>query len=90
MRSGNARKRAAGPRFERHRRRVSELLRAAIAGRRDAPDLERRTDVLSILIAAGRDDEAKAITDDELHDELITLLVAATRRPRARSAGLCS
>jgi cytochrome P450 len=67
---------SAGPRFERRRRLVSALLRAAIAARRHAPDLEERTDVLSTLIAAGRQDEARALSDDELHDELITLLVA--------------
>ena len=67
---------SAGPRFERHRRLVGELVHAAIARRRAAPDLERRTDVLSALIVTGRDDPARAISDAELHDELITLLVA--------------
>ncbi len=67
---------SAGPRFERHRRLVGDLVRRAIARRRAAPDLERRSDVLSTLIATGRDDQARALSDDELHDELITLLVA--------------
>ena len=67
---------SAGPRFERHRRAVTERLRAAIQRRRAAADLDRRADVLSTLIAAGRDDPARAMTDGELHDELITLLVA--------------
>ena len=67
---------SAGPRFERRRRRVSELLRAAIARRRAATDLGERTDVLSMLIATARDADAPALTDSELHDELITLLTA--------------
>ena len=67
---------SAGQRFERHRHAVGELLHAAIARRRAAPDLAERGDVLSTLIAAGRDEEARALSDDELHDELITLLVA--------------
>jgi cytochrome P450 len=67
---------SAGPRFERQRRLVSERLRAAIARRRGAPDLDRRADVLSSLIAAGRADAARVMSDDELHDELTTLLVA--------------
>jgi cytochrome P450 len=66
----------AGRSFERHRGAVSELLHAEIVRRRAAPDLRERSDVLSTLIWAGRDDEAKTMTDAELHDELITLLVA--------------
>ena len=66
---------SAGSRFERHRRAVSELLYAAIARRR-AADLRERTDVLSALIAAAGDGDTRSLSDDELHDELITLLVA--------------
>jgi cytochrome P450 len=67
---------SAGSRFERHRSAVSELLRAAIARRRATPDLQERSDVLSALIAAAGEDDARALSDDELHDELVTLLVA--------------
>jgi len=62
-------------RFEERRRRVDELIYAEIAERREAPDLERREDVLSMLLLA-RDDEGRPMTDRELRDELVTLLVA--------------
>ncbi|MGZ3421621.1 MAG: cytochrome P450, partial [Polyangiales bacterium] len=47
-------------------------LHAAIRARRSAP---RRDDVLSLLLDA-RDEEGRALTDVELRDQLITLLVA--------------
>jgi cytochrome P450 len=50
--------------------RVRELIAAR---RRDGT--AGREDVLSMLIAA-RDDQGRAMTDDELHDEMLTLLVA--------------
>jgi cytochrome P450 len=46
-----------------------------IARRRRATDVEDRDDVLSILLQA-RDEEGRALTDEELRDELMTLLVA--------------
>ena len=46
-----------------------------IARRRRATDVEDRNDVLSILLQA-RDEEGRALTDNELRDELMTLLVA--------------
>jgi cytochrome P450 len=67
---------STGRRFDRHRHRVGELLHAEIRRRRAATDLEHRPDVLSALIRAGQEDGSEAITDAELHDELITLLVA--------------
>ena len=39
------------------------------------PDLDRREDVLSMLLLA-RDEDGEAMTDGELRDELVTLLVA--------------
>jgi cytochrome P450 len=62
-------------RFERQRRAVDEMIYAEIAARRTAPDLEQRTDVLSMLLLA-RDEDGEAMTDAELRDELVTLLVA--------------
>lgn len=53
---------------------TDELLYAEIRERRAKHDLER-TDVLSLLLGA-RDEEGQGLTDVELHDELITLLVA--------------
>ena len=62
-------------RFERQRRAVDEMIYAEIARRRDAADLEERTDVLSMLLLA-RDEDGEAMTDAELRDELVTLVVA--------------
>ena len=46
-----------------------------IARRRRASGVEERDDVLSILLQA-RDEDGRAMTDEELRDELMTLLVA--------------
>jgi cytochrome P450 len=51
------------------------LLMAEIAARRDAPDAAARGDILSLLLQARHEDGAP-MTDAELRDELITLLVA--------------
>lgn len=61
--------------FERRRRAVDELLFEEIARRRAAPDLEGREDVFSMLVLA-RDEDGRALSDQELRDELVTLLVA--------------
>ena len=65
----------AGERFEERRRAVDELIYEEIGRRREVPDLEEREDVLSMLLLA-RDDDGEAMTDQELRDELVTLLVA--------------
>lgn len=58
------------------RRRVADtMLYEEIAARRRAPDLEERTDVLSLLLRA-RDEEGRPLTDEELRDELFTMLAA--------------
>jgi cytochrome P450 family 135 len=64
-----------GGQFVRARERADELLFAEIRSRRAATDLEERTDVLSLLLQA-RDEEGNGMTDVELRDELVTLLVA--------------
>lgn len=46
-----------------------------IAERRQAGDLETRSDILSMLLLA-RDEEDKPMTDVEIRDELVTLIVA--------------
>jgi cytochrome P450 len=61
--------------FAARRRAVDEMIYAEIARRRSAPDLAERTDVLSMLLLA-RDEDGEAMTDQELRDELVTLLVA--------------
>ena len=55
--------------------RADALLYEEIARRRRAPDLDERTDVLSLLLRA-RDEDGEPMTDVELRDELWTMLGA--------------
>ena len=61
--------------FEQRRRAVDTLIYEEIARRRRATDLEDREDVFSMLVLA-RDEDGRELTDEELRDELVTLLVA--------------
>jgi cytochrome P450 len=61
--------------FERQLRAVDELLYSEIAERRSQPDLEERGDILSALILA-RFEDGEGMSDSELRDQLITLLLA--------------
>jgi cytochrome P450 len=66
------------PRFRALRRRVASvdaLLADEIAERRADPNLGDREDILSLLIAA-RDDGGEGMSDGELRDQLMTLLLA--------------
>jgi cytochrome P450 family 135 len=54
---------------------TNELIYEEIRSRRGAPDLADRTDVLSMLLQA-RHDDGTEMSDEELRDELMTLLVA--------------
>ena len=67
--------RAAMARFEANRRAVDELLFAEITRRREDPELESREDVFSALLLA-RDEEGERLSDQEVRDELVTLLLA--------------
>jgi cytochrome P450/ubiquinone/menaquinone biosynthesis C-methylase UbiE len=59
-----------------HRLHVADaLIYEEIALRRSEPDLEDRTDVLSLLLRA-RDENDQPMTDVELRDELMTMLLA--------------
>lgn len=60
--------------FLRDREALDELIYAEIRDRRAAPDDDHQ-DVLSLLLAA-RDEDGNPMQDQELRDELITLLVA--------------
>ena len=62
-------------RLQRQLARVDELLYEEIARRREEQDLEERDDVLSLLLRA-RDEEGQPMTDEELRDELMTMLAA--------------
>ena len=63
------------PAFDRHVDEVDRELLAEIAERRAAPDLGEREDILSMLLLA-RDEDGEALSDCDLRDELMTLLVA--------------
>ncbi len=67
--------RSAMRRFEERRAALDRIVFDEIATRRAAPDLDAREDVLSMLLRA-RDDAGEPMTDQELRDELVTLLVA--------------
>lgn len=60
--------------FVRLRKQLDDLIYAEIAERRNHPDADR-IDVLSMLMEA-IDEEGQAMTDKELRDELITMLLA--------------
>jgi cytochrome P450 len=55
--------------------RLDALIYEEIARRRGQSELEQRTDILSLLLLA-RDEDGEAMTDEELRDELVTLLLA--------------
>jgi cytochrome P450 len=61
--------------FRRQLAEVDAELLTAIARRREAADLGQRTDILSLLLQA-RHEDGDALSDRELRDELMTLLVA--------------
>ncbi|MGH2857615.1 MAG: cytochrome P450 [Solirubrobacteraceae bacterium] len=71
---GRGRRRAAES-FAQRRRAVDELLYAEIAHRRADPELETRDDVFSVLLTA-RDEDGAGLSDAEIRDELLTLLLA--------------
>ena len=60
-------------------RQLDELIYAEIRERRSAADLDQRTDVLTQLLHVGHDDTAEGeepLSDAELRDQLVTLLLA--------------
>jgi cytochrome P450 family 135 len=61
--------------FQRRLQAADALIYEEIARRRSEPDLEDRTDVLSLLLRA-RDEDDQPMTDVELRDELMTMLLA--------------
>jgi cytochrome P450 len=61
--------------FQRRMAAADQLLLEEIALRRREPDLDQRTDVLSLLLRAV-DDAGLPMTDRELRDELFTMLAA--------------
>ncbi|TVT14127.1 cytochrome P450, partial [Amycolatopsis rhizosphaerae] len=68
-------------------RRVDELLFAEIAERRTATDLPERTDVLSRLLTVPAEDDR--LSDAELRDQLVTLLLAGHETTATTLAWSC-
>ena len=64
-----------GGRMAQRLRVADAMLYEEIARRRGEPDLDERSDVLSLLLRA-RDDDGEPMTDAELRDELFTMLAA--------------
>jgi cytochrome P450 len=63
------------PTFRRRMDPIDRVLLEEIRLRREVPDLEQRDDILSLLLQA-RHEDGSPMTDGELRDELMTLLVA--------------
>jgi cytochrome P450 len=61
--------------FRRYFQEVDRLIYEEIRSRRAAPDLAERDDILSLLLQATHED-GRPMSDRELRDELMTLLVA--------------
>jgi cytochrome P450 len=54
---------------------MDRLIYEEIARRREQTDLSQRTDIMSLLLQA-RDEDGEPMTDREIRDELVTLLLA--------------
>ena len=59
-----------------NQRQLDRVMYAEIAERRRATDLAERSDVLSQLLRVGDDTDEAPLTDTELRDQLVTLLLA--------------
>ncbi len=62
--------------FQRLHERVDRLIYEEIAERRRATDLAEREDILSMMLEARHESDGSPMSDQELRDELLTLLVA--------------
>jgi cytochrome P450 family 135 len=63
-------------RFRHNQNEIDAQLYTEIDRRRQAADLDQRTDVLSRLLQAGHQSDDAPLTDAELRDQLVTLLLA--------------
>jgi cytochrome P450 len=59
-----------------NQRELDRVMYAEIAERRRATDLDERTDVLSTLLKVGAGEGEEPLSDHELRDQLVTLLLA--------------
>ncbi|HEY2767585.1 MAG TPA: cytochrome P450 [Solirubrobacteraceae bacterium] len=74
-------------RFVALRERVDAMLFEEIDRKRSDPDLAGREDILSMLLGA-RDENGEAMSDEELRDQLVTLLLAGHETTAASLAWL--
>jgi cytochrome P450 len=65
-------------RFIHHRERANELLRREIVTRRADPQVEQRTDILSLAVTA-RYPDGGTLGDNDVRDELMTLVIAGNQ-----------
>jgi cytochrome P450 len=63
------------PKLERANKGIDELLTPMIAARRRDPGLGDRTDIMSLLLTA-RGEDGERLTDKEIRDDLVTLVLA--------------
>ncbi len=63
------------PRLDRANQGIDDLLTPMIAARRRDPDLDNRTDIMSLLLTA-RTEDGEYLTDKEIRDDLVTLVLA--------------
>ena len=77
-----------GHRFQSALAAADAALYDEIRARRQAPDLAARDDIFSLL-AQARDDDGGGLSDQELRDELITLLIAGHETTATALAWAC-
>jgi cytochrome P450 len=63
------------PKLDRANQGIDDLLRPMIADRRREPDLDSRTDIMSLLLTA-RGEDGEHLSDKEIRDDLVTLVLA--------------
>jgi cytochrome P450 len=63
------------PRLDRANQAIDDLLTPMIAARRRDPGLDARTDIMSLLLTA-RSEDGEHLTDKEIRDDLVTLVLA--------------
>ena len=63
------------PKLDRANQAIDDLLTPMIAARRQDADLHERTDIMSLLLTA-RSEDGEYLTDKEIRDDLVTLVLA--------------
>ncbi len=63
------------PKLDRANQGIDDLLTPMIAARRQDPDLHDRTDIMSLLLTV-RSEDGEHLTDKEIRDDLVTLVLA--------------